>query len=827
MNRSFFSHVAAAASAFALLAPTAQAETNFGQVAMHVAYMLQNHHYSKQDFDDKVSGTMLKNYLNMLDFKHIFFTQKDVTELKDEYETTLDDHVLMRNVNPAIEIYDIYKERVKERVDFLKQALESNKFTFDSKRTIEIKRDKAPWPKDKAEQDKLWLDIIEDNLLAERLVDEARVRDEKKKAEKAAKAKKDGTVEATPKEAPKGSPDVAAGTTSPEVRAPETAKVPGMPTAPEVTKAKEETAPSDATKVPEAPKVADKDAPKKEKEDKDMTPKERVLKDYERLLESIDENDSKDIVNFFLSSLATAYDPHTEYMSTDESDNFKIHMQHQLVGIGALLGQKENDGAEIQGIVVGGPADKQGELKLNDRIIAVAQGDSEFVDVKYLKLQKIVDMIRGEQGTTVRVKIIPANDPSTNRVIAIVRDKVPLKEKLANAEMLITPPDLGKPLKIGWINLSNFYADMENGTVSTSIDVERLLRRLMKEKIDGLVLDLRDNGGGSLDEAIKLTGLFVPSGPVVQAKDWRGSISWRECENDKPVYDGPMIVLTNKASASASEILAAALQDYRRALIVGDQSTFGKGTVQTILPVERYMPFFSDKKNAGELKVTIQKFYRIAGGSTQLKGVEPDVKLPSIRDVLDIGEGSAENPLPYDTIPPRKYPLFRKEPFPVDEINARVKSRIEANPEFQYVVDESKRLKDKIDRNTVALNLQEREKERLDTEARRDAQENDREKRTKETSDRIKDNGFKIYHLTLDNVDKPELVPHSAFTKEMNSGMRTAAAKDDDNAGGGDGSKFPYGIEPVKLETIHILRDLIELDHKPTTASKSQASQGQ
>ena len=785
MNRFILTPVAAAASAIALLIPSAQAETNFGQVAMHVAYMLQNHHYSKQDFDDKVSGEMLHNYLNMLDFKHIFFTEQDVASFKDKYETTLDDHVLMRNISPAIEIYDVYKERVKDRVNFLKKALDANKFTFDSKRTIEIKRDKSPWPKDKAAQDKLWLEIIEDNLLAERIADETRERDEKKKAEKAA-AKKAGTAEA-----------------------------------------KSEVTPTDERKVIEAPKpTADGDAAKvvatttkKEKDkDKELTPKERVLKDYQRLLESIDENDTKDVVNFFLSSLATAYDPHTEYMSTDESDNFKIHMQHQLVGIGALLGQKD-DGAEIQGIVVGGPADKQGELKLNDRIIAVAQGEDEFVDVKYLKLQKIVDMIRGEVNTTVRIKIVPADDPSGNKIISIVRDKVPLKEKLANAELLVTPPDLGKTLKVGWINLSNFYADMENGTVSTSVDVERLLRRLMKEKIDGLVLDLRDNGGGSLDEAIKLTGLFIPAGPVVQAKDWRGSITWRDCENDKPVYDGPMIVLTNKASASASEILAAALQDYRRALIVGDKSTFGKGTVQTILPVERYMPFFSDKKGAGDLKVTIQKFYRIAGGSTQLKGVEADIPLPSIRDVLDIGESSAENPLPYDTIPARKYPLFRKDPFPVDEINARVKSRISANPEFQNVVDESKRLKEKIDRNTVSLNLKEREQERLDTEARRDKQTEDRAKRAKEIAERIKDNGFKAYHLTLDNVDKAELVPESAFSKEMNSGMRTAS-KDDDS--GNDESKFPYGVEPVKLETIHILRDLLELDHKPTTAAKTE-----
>jgi carboxyl-terminal processing protease len=782
MTRYLLTPVAAAASALALLIPSAQAETNFGQVAMHVAYMLQNHHYSKQDFDDKVSGEMLHNYLNMLDFKHIFFTEQDVAGFKDKYETTLDDHVLMRNISPAIEIYDIYKERVKERVDFLKKTLDANKFSFDTKATIEIKRDKAPWPKDKAAQDKLWIEIIEDNLLAERIADETHERDEKKKAAKAA-AKKAGTADAKT-EAATDAKDAAE-------------------------------APKPAADVP---KVAAKTPGKKGKDDKDLTPKERVLKDYTRLLESIDENDTKDVVNFFLSSLATAYDPHTEYMSTDEADNFKIHMSHKLVGIGALLAQKD-DGAEIQGIVVGGPADKQGQLKLNDRIIGVAQGDDEFVDVKYLKLQKIVEMIRGEKNTTVRIKIVPADDPSGNRILAIVRDEVPLKEKLANAELLVTPPDLGKTLKIGWINLSNFYADMENGTVSTSADVERLLRRLMKEKIDGLVLDLRDNGGGSLDEAIKLTGLFVPAGPVVQAKDWRGSITWRDCENAKPVYDGPMIVLTNKASASASEILAAALQDYRRALIVGDKSTFGKGTVQTILPVERYMPFFSDKKGAGDLKVTIQKFYRIAGGSTQLKGVEADIPLPSIRDVLDIGESAAENPLPYDTIPPRKYPLFRKDAFPIDEINARVKSRIAASPEFQNIVDESKRLKAKIERNTVTLNLHEREQERLDTEARRDKQVDERAKRVKEVAERIKGAGFKTYHLTLDNVDKPDLVPESAFTKEMNSGMRTAS-KDDDS--GSDESKFPYGIEPIKLETLHIMRDLLELDHKPTTAAKAE-----
>lgn len=773
MTRNPLSLVAAGVAALSLAIAPARSETNYGQVAMHVAYMLQSQHYSHQDFDDAISAKMLQNYLNMLDFRHVFFTQEDVDGFKNKYDTTLDDHVLMRNISPAIEIYDVYKKRVKERIDFTQKSLKDHKFTFDSERTIELKRDKSPYPKNRAEQDKLWLDILEDNLLQEKLTDEAKAEDAKKKAEKAAKKAEEKAVN------------------------PETVAAPDA--------AKSEAAKTVAKTEPAA------------KEEKPLTPEERVLKDYERLLESIEENDQEDVVDFFLSSLSAAYDPHTEYMSVNETENFNIQMKHKLVGIGALLGLVD-DVAQIQGIVVGGPADKQGELKLNDKITGVAQGDAEFVETKYMKLQKIVDMIRGTDGSTVRLRVNPADAPSSTKIITIVRGAVELKEKLANAELLITPSEMGPPLKLGWINLSSFYADMEDGTVSTTDDVQRLLARLMKEKIDGLVLDLRGNGGGSLEEAIRLTGLFVPSGPVVQAKDWRGNISWRECETPKAFYDGPMIVLTDKTSASASEILAAALQDYRRALIVGDKSTFGKGTVQTILPVERFMPFFANKERAGNLKVTIQKFYRIAGGSTQLKGVEPDVVLPSIRDVLDIGEGSADNPLPYDTIPARRYSLMTDKPYPLEELRNRVTSRITANPEFQYVLDESKRLKERIDRNTATLSLAERQKETAETKARREKQESERADRVKVLNEKLKEDGFKTYHLTLDNVDAAELVPESAFTREQSTGMKMAA-KEEGEEGASELTKFPYGLEPMKLETVNIMRDFLDLTTKrPTTA---------
>ncbi|MFZ4763789.1 MAG: carboxy terminal-processing peptidase [Roseimicrobium sp.] len=763
---------------------SAPAETNYGQVAMHVAYMLQNHHYSHQEFDDEVSKKLLDGYLDFLDFSHIYFTQEDVDKFKSDYATSLDEHILTRNISPALDIYYKYESRVKQRVEYAKKAIEQKKFSFDSQRTVEMKRDKVPWPKDEAAADVLWNDLIEADLLGERLSDKARDDAKKKKAEsKAAEAK--------------GKPE-------------ENAK-PELPV--------------------DGKGTAAKSAPSKGKahsvSDPEEAPEVRVMKRYERLLEQLAENEQEDIVNYFLSCLAGSYDPHTEYMSQQETDNFRIAMNHSLVGIGALLSSKDNL-AEIQGIVVGGPADKQGELKLGDKILAVGQGEGngsagDWVDIKYMKLQKIVEMIRGNAGTLVRLKVNPAaaDDPSEIRIIHIVRGPVELKEKLANAELFQTPPVDGKSSKLGWINLSSFYADMEEGTVSCTTDVQKLLKRLMAEKIEGLVVDLRGDGGGSLEEAIKLTGLFVPKGPVVQAKDWKDNITWRDCENERPMYEGPLVVLTDRASASASEIFAAALQDYRRAVIVGEKATFGKGTVQTILAVERFMPFFSDKSRAGSLKVTIQKFYRIAGGSTQLRGVTPDIQLPSVRDILEIGEDSLPHALPYDTIPPRTFTYATKSATPINEVRARVQTRISANPEFQYVVEDTKRLKERIDKNRISLNEKERQAELDENKARSEARKAERKVRVKELADKAQE-GFQQFRLTMDNVEKPELVKNSTFTKEQATGMRMAA-NDDDDDGNGEDSQFPYGIEPVKLETLNILRDLVEFTARhPQTANASE-----
>jgi carboxyl-terminal processing protease len=687
-----------------------------------------------------------------LDGRHIFFTQQDVDGFRSDYKEALDDFVMMKDISPALNIYSVYKQRVKERVGYVKSLLaKGGNFEFKSERSIAIKRDKLPWPKNQAESDQLWRDIIENEMLEERFAEIAK---QEKEAEKKSKAAEKQSVS--------------------------------------------------------------KEASKKSNEPK-LTPQQEIIKSYERLAKDVEETDTEDQVNYFLSSLATAYDPHTDYMSTRESEAFDQHMTNRLFGIGAVL-QIEDDLPSIQGLVVGGPADKQGDLQPDDQILGVAQGNENFVETKFMKLAKIVEMIRGDAGTTVRLKVRPASDPTLITEISIVRAEVALKDNLAKAELLITPADLGPPMKVGWIDLPSFYADMKEGTVSTTKDVESLLRRLLKEGIDGLVLDLRGNGGGSLEEAIKLTGLFIPSGPVVQIKDWKGEISFRDSPNKNALYTGPMIVLTDKTSASASEILAGALQDYRRAIIVGDKSSFGKGTVQTIQAVDRFMPFFADKSRAGNIKVTIQKFYRISGGSTQLKGVVPDLHLPSVRDYMDFGESSYDNPMPYDQIPALNYDFTRSKPLPVAELRSRLQTRIKSNPDFTYVEDEARRYKERIDKNTISLNLEEREKERKANDTRRDLYEESREKRAQELLAKQK-NGIERFHLTLDN---PQMITQADFTKETSSGIKQAK-KDDEDDKLDDPKKLPYGIDAYRLETLHILRDMVDFEKDmPATAANAE-----
>src|SRR5438445_3342774 len=315
-----------------------------------------------------------------------------------------------------------------------------------------------------------------------------------------------------------------------------------------------------------------------------------------------------------------------------------------LVGIGAML-RTEDGYAKIESLVRGGSAQVDGRLKVGDRITAVGQGQGEFVDVRDMRLDKVVEMIRGKKGTKVRLLAIPANapDPSQRKNVDLVRDEIKLKDQEARADIIIKKDENGNPVKLGWLTLPSFYADMDRHSKSTTRDVLALLKRLKKENIGGLVIDLRRNGGGSLEEAISLTGLFLKSGPIVQTKGSNGNIVISSDPDPSIAFGGPLIVLTSRQSASASEIFAAALQDYGRAVLVGDKNTFGKGAVQTLLPTSRVTALLGSRSDDdSELKLTIQKFYRVAAPSTPLPFLSSHILLHTPTDLPVLGAGATQ-----------------------------------------------------------------------------------------------------------------------------------------------------------------------------------------
>ena len=551
------------------------------------------------------------------------------------------------------------------------------------------------------------------------------------------------------------------------------------------------------------------------------TPVKVLTRRYDQVLRNLHEQTKEDIIKGFLTILAQTYDPHSEYMSKSELDNFQINMRLSLVGIGAVL-HSEDGYAKIAELVPGGPAAKDARLKVGDRISGVAQGDKDFVDSVDMKLDKVVEMIRGKKDTIVRLQVIPATaaDPSVRKVVEIKRDEIKLKEQEAKAEIIErTGPD-GNPIRLGWIVLPSFYADMEKSGAadakSTTKDVHALINRLKQEHIQGLVMDLRKNGGGSLEEAVNLTGLFIKRGPVVQAKDSNGNIHVSKDRDPSIAWDGPLIVCCNRLSASASEIFAAALQDYNRAVIVGDSSTFGKGTVQTMLEIGRIMPFLGSGNNeAGALKLTIQKFYRIAGGSTQHKGVESDVKLPSLFDRPEIGESALKGPLPYDTVPPVDFDKWERPLFKND-LRQRSAARVAADPEFRYITEDLEDVKKRLADNRVSLNEKARLAEIDEDKARRDKRTAAREK--------IKQPEVKTYVITLDNVNKPDLqlVTYEKPEKKAENAAAAAPAADEDAADDDDeATNKSERLDPIKTETLNILNDLIDLTRNPKTATAS------
>lgn len=715
----------------------AQQQADFNEVGRQTAIMLQNSHFARLPYNAELSEKFLEDYLRDLDFQKLYFTAEDVEGFRDKYADRLHTMLLQGNsMEPAIEIYEVFRERVQARIDQAKELLEGE-FDFTDEGEIMLSRKDADWPADEAEAREIWARHIEEAVLAETLRREMLTR------------------MATEQEKPD----------------------PGA---------------------------------------NDLGPRQKVELRYKRLLASVMDVDDEEVANIFLSAVARAYDPHTDYMSFREMNRFKDGMKNELVGIGALL-QAEEDGATvIKGIVVGGPADKEGQLKLNDRVVAVDSlntGTADgMTDIMFMKIDKVVDLIRGKEGTSVALKVEPSGGaPGETKIIVIDREKVELKDEQASGDLIEVQGDEGETKRLGIITLPSFYADFDAGTVRSSVDVERILKRLMKEGMDGLLFDLRNNGGGSLEEVRRMTGFFVPKGPVVQVKNTLGQVQVKNTDSGKPIYTGPMVVLVDKSSASASEILAGALQDYNRAVIVGDDSTFGKGTVQQPMDISRMLPLFAVRDKAGFLKVTIQKFYRPSGSSTQMDGVVPDIVLPSITDALDVGEEYLENALPHDRIrPATDFRSMDEQPLFIPQLREMSRARVADCEDFSYVLEDIEKARERVEENRVSLNKAEREEDLIASDKETKLRNLERRERFAKIAEQDKEN-FTFYKVTLDMVDdETDLIPYDPSAENLDY-MRRAK---DETASLDETPKWPSNLNAEKREALDVLGDLVDLTQK-------------
>lgn len=488
----------------------------------------------------------------------------------------------------------------------------------------------------------------------------------------------------------------------------------------------------------------------------------RLTQRYTNELKQLRQTEPVDAFSAYMDAYTHSYDPHTDYFSPRRSEDFSIDMNLQLQGIGAELRSK-NGYAELVRLIPGGPAAKSGKLKPTDRIIAVSQGkNGEFTDVVGMRLDETVQLIRGEKGSTVRLQISPA-DNSQTRTVTLVRDKIELKDQAARKQIIEVERD-GKKVEVGLITLPSFY----NGTAK---DVKKLLQELKKNKeLAGIVLDLRNNGGGALGEAMKLTGLFMNSVPAVQIRDADGNVQVLGDRNKGPVYDGPLAVMTNRLSASASEIVAGALQDYGRAIVLGGQS-FGKGTVQTLMPLSE-----------GQIKLTQAKFYRVTGESTQDRGVTPDITFPAAVDPSKIGESALPNALPWDHIDPTTFPYSDEIEQLMGVLERGHHMRVADDPDYQYRVKRIRLARQQTEKTQVSLNLEERRAEQK----------------------ALKQQSLKLTNTHREATGKEPFADYDAFEK----------SEDDDNPeeqqiGAQPGSK-PDEIDAYQTESARILLDLVE-----------------
>jgi carboxyl-terminal processing protease len=582
-----------------------------------IAELVKNYHYSRPELDDDLSSSILSRYIDALDPNKHFFKAGDIQSF-EQYRYTLDDALRGADTTPAFEIYNVFRLRVRQRIDYALEVLEQP-FEFTKEETYRIDYEDASWLENDKKLDDLWRKRVKNDYLTLKLAGKAH--------------------------------------------------------------------------------------------DKII---ETLAKRYQQVIRRTNQQTSNDVYQLFVNAYTTAIDPHSTYFSPHNSENFNINMRLSLEGIGAALRSK-NEYTMVQRIIKGGPADISGQLKAKDKIIGVAQDQGEMVDVIGWRLQDVVELIRGPKDSVVRLLLQPHRTgiDGPSKEITLVRDKIKLEEQAAKSSVIEVPAGQGK-LKIGVIDLPTFYLDFDARSrgdanyKSTTRDVKKIITDLKRQSVDGIVIDLRSNGGGSLSEATELTGLFIKSGPVVQVKGTRGDIEVNEDPDDAVAYTGPLAVLVDHYSASASEIFAGAIQDYGRGLIIGEP-TFGKGTVQTLVDLNR---FDQGDVDLGQLKVTIAQFFRINGDSTQHRGVRPDIVFPTVVDDAGQGERSLDNALPWAKVAPADYEKVSSGWFNLNTLRSKHQARISKDAGFTYLVDASQSINQLQKQKSVSLSEKLRRNER-------------------------------------------------------------------------------------------------------------------
>ncbi|MCU7837823.1 MAG: carboxy terminal-processing peptidase [Candidatus Thiodiazotropha sp. (ex Troendleina suluensis)] len=578
------------------------------QTANVIVKVIDKYHYKDVALDDAMSELILQRYFDALDPNRSFFLARDIVQFS-RYQDKLDDYLKNARIEPAFEIFRLYRKRVAEAVGHAQKLVDSE-FDFTIDETYIFEREEEPWSQTRTELSDTWRKRVKNDFLNLRLMD-----------------KKDEEIRKT---------------------------------------------------------LHDR---------------------FQRLLSRVEQFDSNDIFQTFINAYTLSLEPHTSYMSPSTSENFDISMRLSLEGIGAVL--KDEDGyTVVQKTVIGGPAEQSDLLHAGDRIVGVGQGlEGRITDIIGWRLQDVVEQIRGPKGSVVRLGIFLKGDETgaNRKTITLVRNKIKLEEQAAKS-YIIDKLDGMKNYRIGVVEVPTFYRDFsaeargDEDFRSTTRDVRDLLVDLKKQDVNGIVIDLRENGGGSLSEATELTGLFIDSGPVVQIKDAFGKIEVEQDPDQAIAYEGPLAVLVDRNSASASEIFAGAIQDYKRGIVIGEP-TFGKGTVQTLVDLGRFVP--GRKKDLGRLRLTMAQFFRINGGSTQHRGVVPDIQFPTAKYSDEYGERSLENALPWAQIRPANFLPKGKGSMP--RLVDNHMSRIQKDPGFEMLVDREKRFLELDKRTEVSL----------------------------------------------------------------------------------------------------------------------------